>query len=97
MIKRWLLVSSILLLVSLLMVGCGISHEEHNAVLAERDSVQTQVASLQRQLKEKNIEISRLEQQIRDLQGQSVADEPAPAISDGVIKIEAVDLYLVTV
>jgi len=93
MIKRWLLLGSILLLLSLLMAGCGISQEEHNAVLAERDSAQAQVSSLERQLKEKDMEISRLEQQIRDLQGQSVADEATPATSDGLIKIEATDLH----
>jgi len=75
------------------MGGCGISQEEHNAVLAERDSARAQVSSLERQLKEKDIEIDRLEQQIRDLQGQSVADEPAPATSDGFIKIDAIDLH----
>ena len=58
MIKRWLLFGSILLILSLLMAGCGISQEEHNAVLAERDSAQAQVSSLERQLKEKDIEIN---------------------------------------
>jgi len=37
----------IFLLLSFLLVGCGISEETYNAVVAERDAVQAQVTSLQ--------------------------------------------------
>jgi len=50
MLKRWFLVGVMLLLVSLLVVGCGIPQEEHDAVIAERDAAQAEVASLQSEL-----------------------------------------------
>lgn len=51
MLKRWLLVIA-LLLASLLLGGCGVPQEEHDAVLAERDAAQAEVASLQGELAE---------------------------------------------
>lgn len=50
MAKRWFLVGVMLLLVSLMMVGCGVPQEEHDAVLAERDAAQAELASLQSDL-----------------------------------------------
>ncbi len=51
MLKIWLMVVP-LFLVSLIIVGCGVSQEEHDAILAERDAAQAEVASLQKELAE---------------------------------------------
>ena len=60
MAKRWLLVGLVFLL-SLVVVGCGISQEEYDAVLAERDGAQAQVAPLQRDLADKLTQIAALQ------------------------------------
>ena len=50
MLKRWFLAGVVLLVVSLLVAGCGVPQEEHDAVVAERDAAQAEVASLQSEL-----------------------------------------------
>lgn len=45
--RKWLMFGVMFLLISLLLVGCGISEEAYNAVKAERDAVQAQVTNLQ--------------------------------------------------
>ena len=45
--KRLLLVGMIFLLFPLFLVGCGVSEEVYNTVVAERDAVQAQVTNLQ--------------------------------------------------
>lgn len=50
MINRWLTIGVTLLLASLLVTGCAIPQEEHDAVLAERDAAKSQVVSLQTDL-----------------------------------------------
>ena len=76
MIKRWFLVAWVLLLVPLLMAGCGVSQEEFDSVLAERDAGQGQIASLQgdldlsrAQTKTLESDLSALQSQVKTLQG----------------------------
>lgn len=38
--REWLLVSLMLLLMTMLLVGCGIPQEEYDALLAERDTLE---------------------------------------------------------
>lgn len=45
--RRWLMFGVIFLLLPCLLVGCGISEEEYDAVKAERDAVQVRVTNLQ--------------------------------------------------
>ena len=50
MVKRLRIIIMMLLLLALLVTGCGIPKTEHDAVLAERDAAQTKVISLQTDL-----------------------------------------------
>ena len=50
MVRRWFLVGVMFLITSLLVVGCGIPQEQHDAVVADRDAAEAQVASLQSDL-----------------------------------------------
>ena len=45
--RRWLLAGIALLLVSLLLAGCGVAQEEHDTVIAERDAALAELASLE--------------------------------------------------
>ncbi len=45
--KRWPMFGVMLLLISCLLAGCGVSEEVYNAVVAERDAAQAQVTNLQ--------------------------------------------------
>ena len=71
----WLLVS--FLVVLLVLSGCGVPQEEHDAVVAERDAAQAEVASLQSELTEAENQIETLdgdlteaENQIQTLEGE---------------------------
>ena len=70
MVKRWFLVGVMLLLVPLLVVGCGVAQEDYDAVLAERDAAQAQVASLQSDMSETQSQIETLESDLADAQAQ---------------------------
>ena len=62
--KRKLLIGMVLLLVSsLALVGCpaGVSQEEYDAVVAERDAAQAQAATLEAELAEAQAQIEELE------------------------------------
>ena len=50
MLKRAFLVGAVLLLTSLIVVGCGVPQEEHDAAVAERDAAKSQIVSLQSEL-----------------------------------------------
>lgn len=50
MIKKWFAVGMAVLLVCLAAVGCGIPQEEHDAMIAERDTGLAKVASLESDL-----------------------------------------------
>ena len=49
MVGRWLLIG-VLLLYFLLIAGCGVTKEDYNTVVAERDSAQARVVSLESEL-----------------------------------------------
>lgn len=70
MLKRWLVVGLMLLLVTLLVVGCGIPQEEYDAVVAERDTAQTQVASVQSKLDKAQSQIENLESELAEEESQ---------------------------
>lgn len=53
MVKRALLVGATLLLVSLTVNGCGISKEDNEAVIAEKDSAQAEIQSIRDELEAK--------------------------------------------
>jgi len=85
MVKRLLLVGVILLLVSLLMVGCTVlPKEDYEALVAARDAVQAQVASLQSDLSEAQSQISSLESEVSSLQSivSSLRNQISPLTSD---------------
>ena len=60
--KRLFLTLGVLLFVVLLIAGCGVPQEEFDSVLAERDTAQSQVVSLQSDL-------STVQSQLQTLQG----------------------------
>lgn len=62
MVKRWFLVGGILLLVSLLVTGCGVPKEDYEAVVAERDSVQSELQSVRSELSAVQLTIEAQEQ-----------------------------------
>ena len=75
--KRWFLVGVMLLLASLLVVGCGVPQQEHDAVVAERDTLkaeqdaaQTQVESLESNLAKTQSEVESLESDLAKAQSQ---------------------------
>lgn len=62
--KRWFMVGMIFLLVPWLLVGCGISKEVHNTVVAERDTAQAQVSTLQGELSEAEAQIASIQSEL---------------------------------
>jgi len=73
--RRQFLLIAMVLLVSLLMVSCGIPQEEYDAVLAERntertrvESLQTNVDSLQGELYEAQVQITSIENELSELE-----------------------------
>ncbi len=57
MVKRWFLVGVALLLVPLLIVGCGIPRETYEAVVAERNTAQGNLQSVSSELETKKTEL----------------------------------------
>lgn len=70
MVKKLFLVGVMLLLASLLMVGCGVPQEEHDAVVAERDAAKVQVASLQSDLNKAQSDLAAAESDLATAQAQ---------------------------
>jgi len=68
--KRWFLVGMMFLLLSWLLVGCGIAQEVHNAVVAERDAAQAQVTTLQSDLSSAQGQVKTLESDLSVAQAQ---------------------------
>lgn len=59
--KRWFIYGTVILLIfPLLLSGCGVSQEEYNVVLAERDAAKTEVQLLQSDLAEAQAQIQSL-------------------------------------
>lgn len=68
--RRWLIFGVMFLLMALLLVGCGISEEEYNAVKAERDAVQAQVTNLQSEASAMQAEYDGLKADYDELMGE---------------------------
>ena len=83
-----LMVSMMLLLLS----SCGIPREEHDAVVAERDDAQTQVASLHSDLAEVESQIEILESGFAATQSNLAAKESELAEAEGQISSLKSDL-----
>jgi len=87
-IKIGVLLSSILLLLPMLIVGCGISEQDYNTVVAERDSLKSQLKSTQNKLEDIKSELAsvqteltktKLELELVKSQVLTPAPTPAPA------------------
>ena len=70
MVKRWFVVGLILLLMSLLAVGCGIPQEEHDAVVGERDSAQAEVQSVRSELQSVQSELDTAKSELQSVQSE---------------------------
>ncbi len=65
--KKCLLIA-IALLLSLLVIGCGVPREEYDAVLAARDAGQAEVASLQSELAKAQSQVESLKSEVEALE-----------------------------
>ena len=84
MVRKLLLLSIMLLLVSLPMFGCGVPKEDYEAVVAERNSVQAELQSTRGELQSVSSELETKKTELQTTQGelettkselQSVKDE----------------------
>lgn len=89
MVKRWLLVS-VMLLASLLVVGCGIPQEEYDAVVAERDAAQAQATTLQSDLAKARSDLTAVEAKLASLQEDyNTAKSNLTAVESALAEAEA--------
>ena len=93
--KRCSLVGGILLLVSLLLVGCGIPREDYDAVVAERDSAQTELQSVKAELTASRASVSELTSSL----GKATAELQAAkeCMSSAKSRAEIVNAFFVPV
>jgi len=75
MVRRLLGIAAMVLLAFLLLVGCGVPQEEHDAVVTERDAALSQVAFLQSDLVEAQGQIEKLESDVASAQSDLAATE----------------------
>jgi len=68
--KRWLTIGVALLLVSLLVVGCGVPQEEYDTVLDEAEVVKVEAASLQNQLNDAKSDLAKAESELAEAQSE---------------------------
>ena len=68
--RKQFLLGAMVLLVSLLVVSCGIPQEGYDAVLAERDATQAKVESLQAEVESLQAEVESLQTKVESLQGE---------------------------
>ena len=61
--REWLLASLMLLLMTMLVVGCGISQEKYDALLAERDTLEKKKTDLQATVSELELDLNELEKE----------------------------------
>lgn len=66
--KGTLLFVTALLLLALLMTGCGVAQAEYDAVVAERDAAKAQVASLQPQVTSLQTDLNELQASLEETQ-----------------------------
>jgi hypothetical protein len=92
MAKRWLLVAGILLLVSLMLIGCGVSTEDYERVLAERYSVQAELWSVKSELDSVRAELhsakSELDRAKDDIEAQKALKALNLALSEELKKVK---------
>jgi DNA repair exonuclease SbcCD ATPase subunit len=67
MLKRWFTIGGILLLVSLLLIGCGVPEEDYDAVVAERDSTLAELQSVQSDLNSTQSTLNSTQAEVADL------------------------------
>ena len=79
--KRWFLVGMIFLLVPWLLVGCGISEEVHNAVVAERVYVKAELESTRSELNAVKSELESVQKELAITRAELelVKAQPLPA------------------
>ena len=73
MVKRWLSIGMILLLVSVVAIGCGVPQKDYEAVVTERDSIQAQLEQLsvtKDKLRTVEAESVKISSQLRDVTDQ---------------------------
>jgi hypothetical protein len=58
--KRWFLIGGTFMLVSLLLIGCGVPQEDYDSVIAERDSAQAELQSVKAELTASQANVSEL-------------------------------------
>lgn len=68
MVKRYFIVSLVLLLVSLSMVSCGVPQEDYAAVLAEAEAAKSQVSSLQSDLAAARTDLNAAQSEVDELE-----------------------------
>lgn len=69
MAKRWFLLGAILLL-SLIVVGCGVAQSEYDAAVAERDAVVSSLAAKQAELESVQNDLSASQSEMQSLQDE---------------------------
>ena len=82
--KKQIILGILVLLLSLLMVSCGIPQEEHDAILAERDEAQNKVESLETDVESLQENVESLEDELDEVQEQieSIEDDRSELESD---------------
>ena len=73
MVKRWLSIGMILLLVSVVAIGCGVPQKDYEAVVTERDSIRAQLEQLsvtKDKLRTVEAESVKISNQLRDVTDQ---------------------------
>ncbi len=88
--RKQFLLGAMVLLVSLLVVSCGIPQEEYDAVLAERDAALTKTESLQAEVKSLQNDLSKAESQITTLESDlSKAESDLSWVKSELSKVES--------
>lgn len=82
--RRWILVGMIFLLLPWLLVGCGISQEFYDAVIAERDSLMGQLQSVQSELDAAKSKLQSIQSELEgmDIELKSITGELGTAKSE---------------
>lgn len=75
MVKKWFAVGMAVLLVCLAAVGCGIPQEEHDAMIAERDTGLAKVASLESDLSATESELETTENILEETEDDLAATQ----------------------
>ena len=79
MIKNWFLFGLILLLLTWLLVGCGVTQGQYDAMVAERDSALAMLEPVQGELDATNLELERVQLDLQLLRDQLSEAQVVPA------------------